>query len=82
MDLLFVCAVCGRDVKDYRGRKGPDAQIAPVCRYCERSYTERVGKPKTGAFMDRRKAMQVMALSEALHSQARQIEWSAKYDRA
>lgn len=77
--LLFVCAICGRDIRDWPDRRGPDAQLAPVCRFCERVYTERVGQPKRGAFMDRRRARQILALASALANQAGLIEWETKY---
>lgn len=32
--------------------------------------------------MDRRKAMQILALAEALHTKARAMEWSVQYGRA
>jgi hypothetical protein len=77
--LLFVCAICEREVRDYPNRRGPDRSLDPVCRYCEKYWTERVGKPAFGSFMDRRRAMQVSALSEALHTKARHKQWSSSH---
>jgi hypothetical protein len=75
-DFLFVCAICESEIRDFPNRNGRDRHLSPVCRYCEGFWTERVGKPSGGSFMDRRKAMHILALSEALHSKARSIEWS------
>lgn len=78
---LFVCAICGRDVRDYADRRGPDRQVDPVCRYCEGEH----GGPRTlrgGSFMDRRKLRQLNALAEVLGGEARRREWEAHYARA
>lgn len=80
--LLFHCAICERDVRDYPDRKGPDRQIAPICRYCEREWTEHTGKPEGGTFMDRRKALRVCALSNALRNTASLIEWRQIHARS
>lgn len=76
-EILFRCAICDREIRDYPGRNGRDRHLAPVCRVCEHYWTERVGKPAGGSFMDRRKAMQITALAEALHSKAASIQWSS-----
>lgn len=78
--LLFVCAICERDVRDYPDRNGRDRQMAPVCRYCERHYGS--GAPQHGAFMDRRKAVQISALANALNANAHIKKWEARYGRA
>jgi len=80
--LLFRCAICRRDVKDYPGRKGRDQQISPLCRFCESEWTRGIGKPKDGAFMDRRKAMHIIALSNALHNGAALIQWETLHARS
>lgn len=79
---LFRCAICDRDIRDYPGRNGRDRHLKPICLSCEHRWTERVGKPAGGSFMDRRKAMQIVALVEALHSSAASIKWSSSYDYA
>lgn len=80
--LLFQCAICERDIRDFPDRKGRDRHLEPVCRMCERMWTEGTGKPKDGAMMDRRKALQVLALSNALHNVAAVAQWSASHGRA
>ena len=80
--LLFRCALCERDIKDYPNRNGRDRHLEPVCRLCESMWTEGTAKPKHGAMMDRRKALHVLALSNALHNAAALSQWSASHGRA
>jgi hypothetical protein len=70
---LFFCSICNRDVFDFASRNGRDRHIPPVCRSCERHYGER--SPSSGAFMDRRLAVQVSALANALAGIASCMEW-------
>jgi len=79
--LLFCCAICEHEVRDWPDRKGPDQQVAPVCRMCERWWTERTGKPRDGTMMDRRKALHVLALSNAIRNTAGFMEWEANHGR-
>lgn len=79
--LLFVCAICRREIRDYPWRKGRDQHIEPVCRGCEREWTERTGKPDGGTLMDRRKAAHVLALANCLHNKASVKDWEAIYAR-
>lgn len=80
--LLFVCAICEREVRDYPDRNGRERHLAPLCMRCERTWTERVGKSSHGAFMDRRKSSHILALSNALHNAAAIKQWDARYGRA
>lgn len=77
---LFDCAICRREIVDYRTRNGRDRHIAPVCRSCEGYHSD--SAPKAGAFMDRRKATQLSALSNALLGEASCKQWENKYGRA
>jgi hypothetical protein len=70
---LFVCAVCEREVRDFPCRNGRDRHLPPLCRYCEGHYSDQA--PNGGAFMDRRKAIQISALAEALHGNAGSLKW-------
>jgi hypothetical protein len=78
-DFLFLCVICESEVRDYPHRNGRDRHLSPICRYCEGFWTQRVGKPSGGSFMDRRKSMQIFALAEALHSKAAAIQWGAQH---
>ena len=78
--ILFTCAICERPVRMWGMNHGRDEQIAPVCRYCEKHYGSRA--PQAGAFRDRRKAVQISALAEALSSRARIMQWEGRYVRA
>lgn len=77
----FICAVCERDVDmRWNRRNGPDRIVPPICPYCERHYGSR--GPQAGAFMDRRKAVQISALAEALHTEAAHQKWRGHHGRA
>ena len=73
--LLFRCAICRRDIRDWPGRNGRDAHLEPICRSCESVWTSGTGRPQHGSFKDRRRAMQLLALAEALHNRAALINW-------
>lgn len=80
----FVCAVCEQEINCRWNSRGQDRQVPPVCRNCEvvsgygwNGATRFRGKPKGGSFMDRRNALRILALAEALESTARQIDWRA-----
>lgn len=77
--LLFNCAICEREIRDYPHRSGRDRHLEPICLRCEREWTERTGKPKDGALMDRRKALQILALSNSLCNAANIIDWNRKH---
>jgi len=77
--LLFRCAICEREVRDYPNRIGRDRHLEPLCLYCEGEWTKGKGKIHVGTFMDRRKAMQIHALSEALISKAYMMQWEARH---
>lgn len=77
---LFTCAICRRDVQDWPGRRGPSRQIAPVCRYCERTYGDRA--PQAGAFTDRRKAVHISALAAAINAEANAKTWKGYHDHS
>lgn len=80
MQHLFDCVVCERDVVDYDSRSGRDRHIEPICRFCERHYSDRA--PIAGAFMDRRLACRLSAIANALQGATSSIEWGRRYGRA
>lgn len=61
--LLFTCAICEREIRDYPKRKGRYRQVAPICSYCQQVWAK---EPGHGAFMDRRIAAQIGALASRL----------------
>lgn len=79
-DVLFTCSICGHDVAPFGFNRGPDKQMAPVCRYCTEHYAGR-SPMQGGSFADRRKAKQILALSEALNSAAHIKKYEARYGR-
>lgn len=78
----FCCAICQRIVDTRWNHVGRDEEVPPICRWCEHEYTDRVGKPVAGSFRDRRDAMRIYALAEALHTAAMRIHWSTEYAAA
>jgi hypothetical protein len=77
---LFDCAICRRPITTYGFNRGPNAQIAPVCRYCEGWYGDR--PPQSGAFRDRRIVTQISALANALNSKAHIMMWEHRHGRS
>lgn len=85
----FTCAICQRATAPKIWTTARDRDVAPICYRCEVEYTtvssfprdRRIGKPKGGSHMDRRHAMRLCAMAEALSITANQIKWSAKYGR-
>ncbi len=67
--LLFTCAICEREIRDYPKRTGRYRQIAPICSYCQQVWAK---EPGHGAFMDRRIAAQIGALASCLSAVAHQ----------
>jgi hypothetical protein len=65
-------------VVDYPNRNGRDRSLAPLCRYCEGHYADRL--PGAGAFMDRRIVGQLSALVNALSGEAYAKDWSRRYE--
>lgn len=61
--LLFTCAICEREIRDYPKRTGRYRQIAPICAYCMKVWAV---EPGHGAFMDRRIAAQIGAVASRL----------------
>lgn len=87
--LLFVCAICEREIRDYPFRNGRDRHLPPLCRGCESTHTyswngrsRELARITDGSPMDRRKAKQVFALSDALHSEAATLNWKDNHGRA
>lgn len=78
--LLFVCAICERDVRDHPDRNPRDAHLPPICKGCERHYPD-VRRLPQGAMMDRRMALRLSAIANALNGAANVMEWEARYGR-
>lgn len=83
----FDCIVCGATVATHSGRyfNRPD-HVAPLCGACERvkGYAWNGSRmyrstPMAGAYMDRRKATQILALADAIDHEARLQQWSANH---
>lgn len=73
----FTCAACERRVSMQFVYKlgAPWSPLPPLCVSCERDYSRGVGKPSGGSYRDRRQAIQLLALSEALRCEAARQSW-------
>lgn len=80
MERLFDCVICNREIVDYTFRSGRDRHIEPICRVCERSYSDK--GPNAGAFMDRRMACRLSAIANALQGTAGSMDWERRYGRS
>ena len=84
----FDCVVCGHTVKCAWNPRGKDRQIPPICNSCERinGYAwhgrarHRTGATR-GFWMDRRNAMRIDALADALAQEANHQQWRMKHGR-
>lgn len=79
-DPLFECVICERPALQWGGPGGRYQEVAPVCRGCEQRYG--ANPPQGGSFMDRRKSVQISALSEALLGTANIMKWNDRYGRS
>lgn len=84
----FACGICARIAGPERWRvTDREAEAPPICRGCEIEFTtisefpraRYVGAPRGGSFRDRREAMRLFAIAEALHVEAMRQTWSVKY---
>lgn len=65
----FTCTICERCVENRFPGPRQTQSFPPVCRYCETQWGSR--QPDYGAFKDRRVAVQISAVANALESAAR-----------
>ena len=75
----FICAICERNICMRWNTRGRDRQVSPICTYCENWYSEGVGKPAAGSFMDRRMVTRGIALTVALHDMAARQQWEPRH---
>lgn len=78
----FTCVICQHRIWMRWNVVGPGEQIPPVCRSCESHYAKGAGQTMAGSFRDRREAIRLFAVAEALHCAAKQIQWSIDYGAA
>lgn len=74
--LLFTCAICDLEIRDYPKRTNRWRQVAPVCSYCQQVWQK---EPGHGAMMDRRITAQIGALASCLsatsHQKQNPLHW-------
>jgi hypothetical protein len=73
----FTCVVCQRNIEMRWNHLGRNQILPPLCAICESRYSEGIGRPAHGAFRDRREAIRIYALAEALHCEAAQKKWKS-----
>lgn len=72
----FICAICRYPVEmRWNSPRRPDAIIPPLCRCCERQFSEGIGKPTAGSFRDRREVVRGFAIAEALRTEVGHQQW-------
>jgi|GEM_PF-2082213 len=80
----FICIACKRKVEPVTWTTMRDRDVPPICYRCEVEHTtvsvfpsaRFVGKPMGGTHMDRRQAMRLYAMADALETTARQMKWN------
>jgi hypothetical protein len=85
----FTCAICGTQPQIQHWDRR-NVQLPPICCHCEVLYTtvhsfprdRRVGAPKHGSHRDRREAMRLYAITEALETTALRMQWEMPHARA
>jgi hypothetical protein len=83
----FTCAVCKRAATNRWNYSPRDFERPPVCKSCEaiKGYNHTGAryrtKPSGGTFRDRRNAIRIDALADALSDEAAKQNWSIHYDR-
>lgn len=82
----FTCVICNKLASNRFNWSPRDFERPPICRVCETisgySWTgaaRHYAKPTGGTFRDRREAMRINALAEALATAATRQEWSRKH---
>lgn len=79
----FICVACEREVENrWWSPRNRDRALPPLCPCCEGHYSERIGKPNHGSLADRRNAMRLVAIAEALHTAACAKQWGVRYASA
>ena len=85
----FTCAICQREVTNRWNYSPRDYERPPVCKSCETvsgySWTGAVKfrtMPTGGSFRDRREALRIGALADALADEANRQKWSTRHAAA
>ena len=85
----FVCAICERDTTNRYNYSPRHFERPPICTSCENisgyAWTGAARartKPTGGTARDRRQAIRIDALADALAQEANRQHWSTKHGRA
>lgn len=84
----FSCAICGQVATNRWNHSPRDYERPPICKSCENitGYSWNGGvkyrtKPTGGTHRDRREAIRIGAIADAISQEANRQKWSAEYGR-
>lgn len=81
----FTCAICQKAASNRWNWSAKDYERPPICKCCERGRTgwphsrRNAQPPSHGQFRDRREAMRLFAVADALAEEAARTTWSKAY---
>lgn len=85
----FTCAICERIASNRYHWSPRDYERPPICMSCEsltgyawNGTARHRTKPMGGSHRDRREALRIGALADAISQEAAQLQWRTKHDRA
>ena len=85
----FKCAICGHVATNKWNDSPRDYERPPICMRCEHhagymwnGRTKLRTMPKGGTYHDKRQALRIGALADAISDEATQQTWSDQYDAA
>ena len=85
----FVCAICERGASNRFNYSPRDYERPPICKSCENvngySWTGSARfrtKPSGGSFRDRREAVRIDALADAIAHEANRMKWNKEHASA
>lgn len=85
----FICVICGREASNRFHWSARHYERPPVCKSCE-TFTgygwagraRQRTSPSGGTFRDRREALRIGALADAIAEEATRQQWSKRHGRA
>lgn len=85
----FVCAICEHPASNRFHWSPRDYERPPICKSCETvagynwtGAARHRTRPTGGTHRDKREALRIGALADALAQEATSMQWSAKHGRA
>ncbi len=85
----FTCVICERDASNKWNHSARHFERPPICKSCEEitGFSWNGGalhrtKPTGGTFRDKREALRIGALADAIASEANRQHWETKLGRS